>query len=52
MKIPHGGRLMIVPAVAQQDAYGIVPGLQIGGDVIRNIKIAPVESGIHWNLNG
>lgn len=44
MEIPHGYGLMVVPSVSQQHAYRIVALLQVGGDVVGHIEVAPVEA--------
>ena len=35
---------MVVPAVAQEDADGVVARLQLGGDVVGDVEVAAVEA--------
>lgn len=47
LEVPHGARLVVVPAVAQQDAHGIGPVLQLPRHVIGDVEVPAVEARIH-----
>ncbi len=46
VKIPHCFRLMVIPSVSKQDSYGIVAIPELSGNIISDIQVTSVETGI------